>query len=63
MQYQVISAGNVAQLQSLVNSEIEKGWSVTGGLAIYLADPREILHPPETVFVQAMIMTDKKGGP
>jgi len=61
MQYQILSAGTIPQLEASVNNAIDHGWIVTGGLAIYLADPREILHPPTTVFVQAMIMTDKEG--
>jgi len=55
MQYQIISAGSIPQLQSMVNVECKHGWIVTGGLAIYYVDPKEMLHPMATVFVQAMI--------
>jgi hypothetical protein len=53
--YQIIAASTIRQLETYVNNEIRHGWVVTGGLAIYLIDSVEMLHPREPVFVQAMI--------
>jgi hypothetical protein len=53
--YQVIAANSLINLEKFVNNEIRHGWSVTGGLAIYAIPSKEMLAPPESVFVQAMI--------
>jgi hypothetical protein len=59
MQYQVITAQSVTQLELFVNNEIDHGWIVTGGLAVYFVEPKEILQPKEARFLQAMIIPDK----
>lgn len=53
--YQILAASNIKTLENYVNNEIRHGWVVTGGLAVYLEPSKEMLHPEQPVFVQAMI--------
>ena len=55
MKYQVISAKNILDLEKFVNNELRHGWKITGGLATYLIESKEMLRPPEWVLLQAMI--------
>lgn len=50
MKYQVISATKPAELEKLVNQEIENDWVPLGGVAC-----------TEHILVQAMILEDKAG--
>jgi hypothetical protein len=59
MQYQIITAGSLPQLEAHVNNELRHGWIVTGGLATCTAEARDILQIPSTIFIQAMIHPDK----
>ena len=55
MRYQILSAQSIRQLEVFVNNELKHGWRVTGGLAIYLDEEKEILRVQKPVFVQALI--------
>jgi hypothetical protein len=59
MKYQIIVASNPAQLAKMVTTELKYGWGVTGGLAVYMIESPEMLHPKEPVFLQAMIHPDE----
>jgi hypothetical protein len=56
VQYQLIAADSPAQLEKLVNNELNHGWIVTGGLVTYNVHSNDqILQPSSRFFAQAMI--------
>jgi len=59
MRYQVIVANNKTNLVNMVNAELRNGWKVTGGLAVYFIPSKEMLGPPEPIFMQAIIFEDR----
>jgi len=58
VKYVLLAATSIPQLEAMVNNEIGHGWIPTGGLCISTIPSKEMLAPPRTVFVQAMILTD-----
>jgi hypothetical protein len=40
MQYQLISATSLDQLEKVVNNELRHSWEVTGGLVFFTFDPK-----------------------
>jgi mannose/cellobiose epimerase-like protein (N-acyl-D-glucosamine 2-epimerase family) len=56
VQYQLIAADSPAQLEKLVNNELNHGWIVNGGLVTYNVHSNDqILQPSSRFFAQAMI--------
>ena len=60
MNYQVLSAVSLTQLEKAVNVELAHGWLVTGGLITYTLPPERMLEPPSQFFAQAMIRQKKE---
>jgi len=59
LRYRIALAESPGKLEKFVQTEISHGWRPTGGLAVYSTPSKEMLAPPELVFMQALIKEPK----
>lgn len=56
MQYQIITAPRLSQLEQMVNTELSHDWQVTGGLIAFTQEHDDgVISETQTLFAQAMI--------